>query len=315
MKKTIIAGILIIIIAAAAIAAGIYYTNQPPANGDSGDSKLNVITTFYPLYDFAQNVGGDKVSVSILVPETLDVHDFEPTPSSIAALSNADVFIYNGAGLEHWIEDIIQAAENPNLVEVDTSQGINLISVGSEFQNDEGGTIDPHIWLDPLRAKQQVNNILQGLIEADPDNSEYYTQNAQAYQAKLDALHQEAVDATTDTTTRYFVTFHESFAYFADRHDITQIPILGPFEEEPSPSDIQNVINAINQYKLLYVGYESLEDPAISESISSQTNATLIEMNPLEGLTAEEKAAGDDYISIMQRNINNIHLALSNVGS
>jgi zinc transport system substrate-binding protein len=315
MKRTaIIAGVLIIIIAAAAVAATIYLTNQPAPSGDD-ETKLNIIATFYPLYDFAQNVGGDKVRVSILVPEALDVHDFEPTPSAIDALSKADVFIYNGAGLEHWVEDIVDAAGNPDLIQVDTSQGINLISVSSEFQSDEGGTIDPHIWLDPLRAKQQVNNILEGLIEADPANSEYYTQNAQAYQAKLDELHQEAVDATTNTATRYFVTFHESFAYFADRYNLTQIPILGPFEEEPSPSDIQNVINAIQQYKLLYVGYESLEDPAISQSISSQTNATLIEMNPLEGLTAEEKAAGDDYISIMQRNINNIHLALNTIAT
>ena len=276
-------------------------------------SKLKVIATFYPLYDFAQNVGGNRTDVSILVPETVDVHDFEPTPSSIAAVLSADVLIYNGAGLEPWIQDVVNAAGNTKLIQVDTSQGISLLPVPSQFQRGNE-TIDPHIWLDPLNAKQQVHNILQGLITADPADSQYFTQNAQAYEAKLDTLNSEAINATTNTATKYFVTFHEAFAYFANQYNVTQLPISGPFEEEPTPSDIQNVINDIHQYHLQYVGYESLENPAISRSIASQTNATLIEMNPIEGLTTQEKTAGDNYITLMQQDINNIHLALSNVG-
>jgi zinc transport system substrate-binding protein len=266
------------------------------------------------LYDFAQNVGGNKTDVSILVPETVDVHDFEPTPSSVAEVAGADVLIYNGAGLEPWISQIVSASENTKLIQVDTSHGIQLLQVSPEFQRNNQ-TFDPHIWLNPLLAKQQVNNILQGLIKVDPADAQYFTQNAQAYDAKLDNLNALAVNATTNTATKYFVTFHEAFAYFAKQYNLTQLAISGPFEEEPTPTDIQNVVNAINQYHLKYVGYESLENPAISQSISSQTNATLIEMNPIEGLTTQEKAAGDDYITLMQRDINNIHLTLSNVGT
>ena len=304
-----IVGVLVAIIVLA-IVAGLYFSN----NLAPSSSKLKVLATFYPLYDFAQNVGGDKVDVSILVPETVDVHDFEPTPSSIATVASADVLIYNGAGLEPWIQEIISASGNTDLIKIDTSQGIQLLPVSPQFQRG-GETVDPHIWLDPVLVKQQVDNILEGLIQADPEDSQYFTQNAQAYQAKLDDLNAQAINATTNTATRYFVTFHESFSYFANRYNVTQIPIAGPFQEEPTPSDIQNVINAINQYHLLYVGYESLENPAISQSISSQTNATLIEMNPIEGLTTEQKAAGDNYITLMQQVINNIHLALSNVGT
>ncbi len=307
----ILVGALIIIIAVAAVAV-LYYSNYSNQPASGNNSKLNVIATFYPLYDFTQNIGGDKVTVSILVPETVDVHDFEPTPSSITAISNADVLIYNGVDLEPWIQDIVTASGNTNLIQVDTSKGINLLPVAQQFQSGNQ-ILDPHIWLDPLNAKQQVNNILQGLIQADPDDTEYFTQNAQAYQAKLDQLNTEAINATTNTATTYFVTFHEAFAYFANQYNITQLPILGPFEEEPSPSDIQNVITTINQYHLHYVGYESLENPAISQSIGTQTNASLLEMNPIEGLTAEQKATGDNYITLMQNNINNVHLALSNV--
>jgi zinc transport system substrate-binding protein len=305
-----IIGILVAIIVVGTV-AGLYLSNNL---SPSSSSKIKVIATFYPLYDFAQNIGGDKVDVSILVPETVDVHDFEPTPSSIAAVASANVIVYNGAGLEPWIQNIISASGNTNLVKVDSSQGIQLLPVSPQFQRGNE-TVDPHIWLSPVLAKQQVNNILQGLIAADPADSQYFTQNTQTYQAKLDDLNTQALNATTNTATRYFVTFHEAFVYFANQYNITQIPIAGPFQEEPTPSDIQNVINSIHQYHLLYVGYESLENPAISQSISTQTDATLIEMNPIEGLTADQKAAGDNYITLMQQVINNIHLALSTIGT
>ena len=310
-KITYIAATVLIVVIVLATVVGLYLTNRP---GNSSSSRVQVLATFYPLLDFAQNVGGDKVNVSLLVPETVDVHEFEPTPSSIAAVASANVLVYNGAGLEPWIQDVVTAAGNPNLVQVDSSQNITLLPVPAEFQKNNQ-TIDPHIWLDPLNAKQQVYNILQGLIKADPADSQYFTQNANAYDAQLDNLNSLAINATTNTATKVFVTFHEAFAYFAKQYNVTQLSISGPFEEEPTPSDIQNVITAINQNHLKYVGYESLENPAISQSISSQTNATLIEMNPIEGLTTQEKAAGDNYISLMQQDITNIGLALNHVGT
>jgi zinc transport system substrate-binding protein len=309
MKRTLLYAAIIVGIVIAAAFIGLYLTSTPSPTS----SGLKVIATFYPLYDFAQNVGGDKINASILVPETVDVHDFEPTPSSIQAVASADVLIYNGAGLEPWISEVVSASGNTKLVQVDTSQGIQLLPVSPQFQRNNQ-TVDPHIWLDPTLAKQQVINILQGLMKAAPADSQYFAQNAQAYEAKLDNLDSQIVHATTNVKTRYFVTFHEAFAYFAKQYDLIQIPIAGPFQEEPTPSDIQNVMNAIHQYHLLYVGYESLENPAISQSISSQTNATLIQMNPIEGLTAQEKAAGKTYLSLMQEDISNIELALDNIG-
>jgi zinc transport system substrate-binding protein len=310
-KITYIAATVLIVVIVLATVVGLYLTNRP---GNSSSSRVQVLATFYPLLDFAQNVGGDKVNVSLLVPETVDVHEFEPTPSSIAAVASANVLVYNGAGLEPWIQDVVTAAGNPNLVQVDSSQNITLLPVPAEFQKNNQ-TIDPHIWLDPLNAKQQVYNILQGLIKADPADSQYFTQNANAYDAQLDNLNSLAINATTNTATKVFVTFHEAFAYFAKQYNVTQLSISGPFEEEPTPSDIQNVITAINQNHLKYVGYESLENPAISQSIGSQTNATLINMNPIEGLTADQKAAGDNYITLMQQDIANIHTVLTNVGT
>jgi zinc transport system substrate-binding protein len=311
--QTVLVAAIIIIVLVGVVAGFSLLNSQSPSSG----TGLKVLATFYPLYDFAKNVGGDKINASILVPETVDVHDFEPTPSDIQNIATADVLIYNGANLEStWLSSAVSAAGNPKLVLVDTSQNITLLPVAPQFQSGNR-TVDPHIWLDPILAKQQVNNILQGLIKADPADSQYFTQNAQVYEAKLDTLNSQIIAITTspNVKTRYFVTFHEAFAYFAKEYDLTQIPISGPFQEEPTPNDIQNVINAIHQYHLLYVGYESLENPAIPQSIASQTNAILIHMDPIEGLTVEEKAAGKDYISLMQETVSNIELALDNIGS
>ncbi len=223
------------------------------------------------------------------------------------------MLIINGAGLEPWVPQLLAAIDRPNLKVVDTNQGVALLEVPSEFQR-QGRSIDPHIWLDPARAKQQVENIAQALMGVDPANAAYYRANADAYEVKLGALDAEIWGMVAKAKTRYFVTFHEAFAYYADRYNLTQIPIQGPFQEEPTPSDIQSVVSAIRQYRLRYVCYESLENQAIPEAVSGQKNATLIVMDPIEGLTSADLAAGRDYIALMREDAQNIAVALDNVG-
>jgi zinc transport system substrate-binding protein len=310
MRHRVAAALSLLVIAAVAISGYALHSAEQPQTPKMG---LTVLATFYPLYDFASKVAGNRANVSILVPSTVDIHNFEPTPSDIEKVATADVLIINGAGLEPWVPQLLAAIDRPNLKVVDTSQGVGLLSVPSEFQR-QGRTIDPHIWLDPIRAKQQVENIVQTLMEADPVNAAYYRSNADAYEMKLNALDMEIAREVVAAKTRYFVTFHEAFAYFADHYNLTQIPIQGPFQEEPTPSDIQNVISAIRQYHLRYVGYESMENFAIPESVSGQTNATLIVMNPIEGLTPADLAAGRDYIALMRGDAQNIEVALNNVG-
>jgi ABC-type Zn uptake system ZnuABC Zn-binding protein ZnuA len=244
---------------------------------------------------------------------TLDVHSFDPTPSSIQAVATANLLIYSGAGLEPWIPAIVTAAGNAHLTLVDSSKNISLLNVPVQFQK-QGRTIDPHIWLDPILAKAQVANILQGLIKADPADAAYFTRNAQNYSAKLDLLNSQANNLTANPKTRHFVTFHEAFAYFSARYNLDQIPIAGPFEEDPTPSEIQGVINATKQYHLCYVGYESLSNPAIAQSIASQTNATLIRLDPIEGLSLEDQTLGKTYLIKMDELLTQLDLMLNHVG-
>ncbi|TMA02465.1 MAG: hypothetical protein E6J92_04860 [Methanobacteriota archaeon] len=302
---------LLIAVAVALVLAGTYVvvTLRPAAQS----SGVKVLTTFYPVYDYARNIGGDRINVSLLVPMTLDVHAFEPTPSSVQAVATASILIYNGAGLEPWIPSIVAAADNPRLVLVDSSANVSLLRVPPAFQK-ENRTIDPHIWLNPVLAKVQVANILRGLVQVDPADAPYFAAKAQAYSAKLDVLDAEFVNLTANPATRFFVTFHEAFAYFAKQYNLTQIPIAGPFEEDPTPSEIQNVIDAVHARHLCYVGYESLTNPAIAESIASQTNATLIRLDPIEGLSLTDQALGMTYLLKMQDGFTKFALALNHVG-
>ena len=310
MRLRVVAALSLVVIASVAFFGYALHSVEQPQSPKMG---LTVLATFYPLYDFASNVVGNRANVSILVPSTVDIHNFEPTPSDIEKVATADVLIINGAGLEPWVPQLLAAIDRPNLKVVDTSQGVDLISIPSEFQR-QGRTIDPHIWLDPTRARQQVENIAHVLMGADPSNGAYYRSNADAYEEKLDALNTEIATEIGTAKTNYFVTFHEAFAYFADRYNLIQIPIQGPFQEEPTPSDIQNIISAIRQYHILYIGYESLENPAVPEAVSGQTNAKLIVMDPIEGLTPADLAAGRDYIALMRGDAQNIEVALNNVG-
>ncbi len=304
-RNLAIAAILIALVSAGTYVAVTY--RPAPRTG------VTALTTFFPVYEHTRNIAGDRITVTLLVPMTLDVHSFDPTPSSIQAVATANLLIYGGAGLEPWIPGLVTAAGNAHLTLVDSSKNLSLLEVPPQFQK-EGRTIDPHIWLDPIRAKQQVANILEGLIKADPADATYFTRNAQNYSAKLDLLNSQAINLTANPKTRHFVTFHEAFAYFSMRYNLDQIPIAGPFEEDPTPSEIQGVINATKRYHLCYVGYESLSNPAIAQSIASQTNATLIRLDPIEGLSLEDQTLGKTYLIKMDELLTQLDLMLNHVG-
>jgi zinc transport system substrate-binding protein len=275
---------------------------------------LKVLATFFPLQNWAAAVGGDRANVSLLVRVSIDVHDFEPGPADLEAIAQANLLVLNGAGLEPWAPAVLAAAGNPQLAVVNCSLGINLIKVPPEFQAGDR-TIDPHIWNNPVDAIAMVKNILAGYIQADPADASYFAANANAYIRSLQVLNQEFMDlANSKLGTRDFVTFHTAWGYFAQQYDLTQIPVFGPFEEEPTPADIQSVVNAINQNKLCYVGYESLSNPAVVQAIASQTHATLVPMDPNEGLTDQQVAVRETYLTMMQTMLFIMTLALKNVG-
>ena len=280
------------------------------ASGSSSGGGLKVVATFFPVYDDAIDVLGDKGNVTLLVPFSIDVHQFEPTPSSIQLVQQADVLVYNGAGLEPWISQIVASAGNSKLIQVNASEGLPLIPVPSEYQKDSR-TIDPHVWNDPVLAQMQVKNILQGLIKVDPSDEPYFTANANALIAKFQFMDQELRTGTANVATRTFVSFHEAFGYLAKEYNLVEVPLAGPFEEESTPSDISKAVTAINQNHLCVCFAESLENPAPIEAVAAQTHAHVWILDPIEGLSQSDANAGVTYLVMMQQNIYTLLQALN----
>jgi len=273
-------------------------TASPGAvNGPSG--RLQVVATFFPLYDFARNIGGDRVTVSLLVPQGAELHDWEPTPGAIRRADAAAVLIYNGVGLEPWIDQVKQALR-PGIRFVDTSEGLELLAL-------EEGENDPHLWLDPVNAKHQVSQIRDALATTDPTNKDLYQANAEAYLARLDALHNEIQSSLAKCSRKEFISFHESFSYFAKRYGLSQLYLLGGGEEEPSPQDMARVIETAKEKGIQVVYSEPLRDPRLAEVVADQlSGGTILVLDPLEEVSQDEIQAGKEYLGSMQQNLRNL---------
>ncbi|TAK31212.1 MAG: ABC transporter substrate-binding protein [Chloroflexota bacterium] len=279
------------------------------------DGTIQVIATFYPLAEFARQVGQEKVTVRNLTPAGAEPHDFDPSPRDMAALQKSKVFIYNGAGFEPWVDKVLKDLPTQTVVVVDSSEGIRLLDKSSVEEGQEqtgiGSSFDPHFWLDPVLAKQQVENIKAGLIKADPANGAFYEANASAYSAKLDELDGQYRDGLAGCKRRDIVASHNAFQYLAKRYDLNVVAISGLSpDQEPSPRKLGEIVQFARANDVKYIFFETLVSPRLAETIANEIGAKTLVFNPIEGLTDEEQAVGEDYLSIQRENLENLKTAL-----
>ena len=198
-----------------------------------GAKKLQVVTTLFPLYDFARVVGGDRVEVRLLVPPGVEPHNFEPRPEDIVRLNKADLFIYTNRYMEPWAAGILKGVENSGLVVVDASAGVSLIPVAGEEEHEgdeaagghhhEGG-MDPHVWLSIPNAEKMVDNIRDSLARKDPAGSDYYRRNAEAYRVSLEELDATFREGLSDCRQHLFLHGgHYAFGYLANRYGLKYV--------------------------------------------------------------------------------------------
>ncbi|MFS0868929.1 metal ABC transporter substrate-binding protein [Paenibacillus xylanilyticus] len=324
------------------------------------EEKLNVQVSFYPMYEFTKNVAGDLADVHTLVPAGTEPHDWEPTPQDIASIEKADVLVYNGAGMESWIDQVTDSLSSETLIQVEASHGINLLEGSEEHEHEHGhaesadthdhagestteehdhehadeattedhdhdhetdaeeghthdhGGLDPHVWLSPVLAIQEVRNIEAGLAKAAPEHAEQFKQNADAYIAKLETLDQDFKAAVTDSKRKDFITQHAAFGYLAQQYGLKQVPIAGLSpEQEPSAAQMASVIDFAKEHQVKTIFFETLVSSKVSETIASEVGAKTAVLNPIEGLTEEEIAAGMDYIGVMKQNLDALKQALN----
>lgn len=291
------------------------------ANSDSEtkntkDKKLTIYASFYPMYDFASKIGGDKVTVVNMVPAGTEPHDWEPAASDIAGLEKADIFVYNGASMEHWAEDVLESLSNKDLISVEASKGISLMEGHHEEDEEEGTSeegeeYDPHVWLSPVNAKVEMENIKNALVQADPDNKDYYEANYTKYAADLDTLDKEYKDTLSPLPNKDIIVAHQAFGYLCAAYGLNQVPIegLSP-DSEPDPATVANIIEFAQEHNVTVIFFEELVSPKVAQTIADSIGAKTEELNPIEGLSDEEQAAGDDYFSVMRQNLEKLKTAL-----
>jgi zinc transport system substrate-binding protein len=299
--------LLLAIVIIAALAVWLASTQKTPVVSVPQSGKLPVVASFYPLYYFAAQIGGDKAEVTNITPAGGEPHDYEPTAGDLIKIEDSRLLILNGFGLEAWGKDIQQNIDPKKTFLVTASDGII-----SHQLTEEGQTmIDPHVWLAPELAKTMVDNIAAGFVKADPANAQYYQDNAATLKTKLDQLDADYRSGLSNCQIKDIVTSHAAFGYLAAAYGLNQIAIAGLSPDaEPSPAQLAAIIQQAETDKIKYIFFESLVSPKLSQTIATEIGAQTLVFNPLEGLTKDELAQGQDYFTEMQNNLTNLKTAL-----
>jgi zinc transport system substrate-binding protein len=305
------------------------------------EKKINVVVSFYPLYEFTSNVGGDKVSVEMLIPPNVEPHEYELKPSDMIKILESDLFIYNGAGMEPWVHNIIEYNE---IYVLDASKGVKLLENECNHEHEthhhqeeehgthhhheeenethhhyeeehghEHGEYDPHIWLSPLNAIKQVENIRDKLIELDENNEEYYTENANEYIMRLSELDEKIKEEINPEKCkkRDVVITHATLGYFCAEYNCNQIALSGITPEaEMSIKQITEIMHEIEGKNVTVIFFEEQVNPKTAEVIADELGIETMIFNTIHGITEEEKKAGKNYITLMEENISKLKYAL-----
>lgn len=290
-------------------------SNAPTFGTDSG--KVKVAASFYPLYEFAKAVGGDKIDLINLVPPGVEPHDWEPKASHMKTLNQANLFIYNGVGMEHWVAKTLKSLDNKSVLAVESASGFTLIKGEpiddghGHAKKDDSEVMDPHIWLDPQGAIHQVKMIRDALMQADGANKAAYEANAETFIAKLSALDEEFRTGLMSCQSKEFFTTHAAFGYLASRYNLEQHAIMGLSPDaEPKPRTIQRIVEEAKEHNVKYIFFETLVSDKVANVVAKEIGAQTLILNPFEGLTDAEIASGQNYLTVMRQNLTNLETAL-----
>lgn len=383
-----VAAVIIVAVIASIVVVVLSVEDQDLPHVDVSTEKIKVFAAFFPYYEFAKNVAGDKAIVEQFIPTGVPAHDWEPQPGKIRLLQDGDVFVYNSLGIEPYMRNIIDSNEFEHIVFIKASENIDLLEFnenGEEFEDEimniieefermdisstetvefiedvldeqksdahghdgemqeeikeilrtmenndmdvkaglkEIGEIiskkeegkhgyDPHIWLDPVIVKQQVNNIRDGLILADPENEEDYQRNAATYNAKLDEFDKSVRVRLSDCQLDTFVPFHNAFAYFAQQYSLKMFALggLSP-DAEATAMEIIEFVNFVKENNIKVVFAEDLIDPRLAEVIADEAGAQVMILSTIEALTPQEVSENTTYLEKMEQNIKALEKAL-----
>lgn len=266
---------------------------------DSDTGKLKVIVTIYPLKEFAEAIGGDKVEVSLMVKEGIEPHEFDPQAKDLAELSNSKIFVYNGLGMETWLDKVLNTIQDKDKTHVvDSSKGVN------EIKTD--GKVDPHIWLSLKEAKVQALNIKNEFVDSDKENAAYYEENYSKLVKSIDDLINKNEKRFSELKNKDFVTGHAAFGYLCRDFGLEQRSVEDVFGEgEVTPQTLKVLIEFCKENKVKTVFMESLASPKVSETLAKEVDGRIEKI-----YTIESKEDGKSYIEAMDSNLDKIYDSL-----
>jgi len=281
--------------------------------------KIQVVTTLFPLYDFAKRIGGGKAEVSMLLPPGVEPHSFEPRPENVVRVNRADLFIYTTPLMEPWAAGIIAGIDRGKVVIVEGGKGIALMQAPGADPHDHGhagerdqGTADPHVWLDLDNARHIAGNILAAFVTRDPANKAYYQQNADKLTAELAAL-DERFRQTLEISPKKVLLHggHYAFGYLAKRYGLRYISASAVnADAEPTPAKLAELVQLMRRERLNYVYTEELLSPRVAETIARETGAKVLMLRAGHNVTKEELERGVSFMAIMEDNLQNLKTGL-----
>ena len=274
--------------------------NQNSQTTNEDDSKnIKIMVSVYPLKEFADKIAGDKAEITTMVPDNMEPHDYEPKTRDFQSLMKSDAFIYNGLGLESWVDEVNNVIENKDVLIVDSSDGIDV--------RKEGDIIDPHCWLSLKEAQKQAENIKNTLVELDNDNKDYYEQNYELFANELEDLYNEYKEKFDSIENKNFVTGHAAFGYLCRDFGLQQKSVENLLSEgEPTPKQLEELVTFCKENNIKTIFSESLASPKVSETLAKEVGAEVVPI-----LSLESNEDGKSYIEAMRYNLEEIYKCLS----
>jgi zinc transport system substrate-binding protein len=291
----------------------------------TGESKLKVVTTLFPYYDFTRQVAGDKVELTMVVPAGMDSHSFEPTPADVQVIREADVLICNGGALEHWLSQVLNAVDSGSMTVVTGMDQVNAVQeelvegMEEEKHHDDddghGGDIeyDEHIWTSPVNAMILVESIRDTLSEKDPENRSYYEERAKSYLDKLKKLDDEFRKVTENKKRDMIVVGDKfPFRYLADEYGLSYRAAFSgcSTDTEPSARTIAYLIDKMRLEQIPVIYYLELSSHRVSEIIAEETGAEPLLLHSCHNVSRREFDSGVTYLDLMAQNVINLKRGL-----
>lgn len=334
MKKTWLGAV-----AAGTLLLGACGNTEVDNASESTDGQLTVFASTFALKSLAEEIGGDRVNVEMVIPPGADPHTYEPTSKQMTQIAAADLFLTIGHDLEPYVESIEKSLEGQNVAFVKTAENVKLLDAADtvhvhdeeghteddhaheeeehsedEHAHEEGdghshGQYDPHVWLDPMNAVSMAEAVEAAFSEEAPDYKDEFAERLSTFKDEANALDAELKAAVENGSKSELLVTHAAYGYLAERYGFEQLPIAGLTpSEEPSQQALKRIIEEARLHDLNYIAFEDTVTPKVAEVVKQEIGAESVTIYNLESVTKEQM--DKSYFDLMRENVKALETAL-----